>query len=189
MLRKRIYLMVCTALLAALAIVLMFFETPLLFFPSFLKMDISDLPAVLASMAYGPLFGVLVELIKNLVHVLSSKTVGIGELANLLVGVALVVPFGFFRNLGAIKDERVRTLTLGASGTLLMTAVAFVSNLFIFIPAYEAVSNVPPGTYLVMMPALLLFNVVKGVAITAISVLVQKRIISVLLKGLHTYAK
>lgn len=181
--------MVCTALLAALSSVLMFFDFPLPFFPSFLKIDASDLPAVMASVAYGPLFGVLVELVKNLVHALASETVGIGELANFLVGVALVVPFGFSGKLAFIGRERTRTLLLGAAGTLLMTAVAFAANLFFLIPAYEAVSNVPPGTFLVMLPAVLLFNVVKGAIITLLAVLIQKRIVTVLLKGLHTYAK
>ena len=181
--------MVCTALLAAVSSVLMFLETPLPFFPEFLKLDISDLPAVLAAIAYGPLSGFMVELVKNLVHILQTKTVGIGELANLLVGTALVLPFGFFRNLRIIKSSRIRTLLSGIAGTLLMTLVAFQANCFFLLPAFEAVSDVPPGTYLVLLPGILLFNVLKGLIVTLLAVLCEKRITSVLLNGLQTHPK
>ena len=74
-----------TAVLAALSCVLMYLEFSVPFVPSFLKMELSDLPALIAAFAYGPVAGVLVGLIKNLVHLPVTTTGFAGELANFLL--------------------------------------------------------------------------------------------------------
>ena len=76
-----------TAMLGAVATVLMFLEFPIPFlFPPFVKLDFSELPALLASFSLGPVSGVAVCLIKNLVCCLRSSTGCVGELANFLIG-------------------------------------------------------------------------------------------------------
>ena len=75
--RKRVTTrsLVVTAMLSAVAFVLMFIEVPIpMLIPSFVKLDISDLPALLGSFALGPVYGVVVELIKNLLHILIKGT-------------------------------------------------------------------------------------------------------------------
>ena len=62
--------------------------------PSFIKMDFSELPALIAAFAYGPLSGVIVCLIKNLINLLSTQTGGVGELSNFILGCAFVLPAG-----------------------------------------------------------------------------------------------
>ena len=80
-----------TAMLSAIAYILMFLEFPIPFLiPPFIKMDFSELPALLAAFAYGPLWGVAVCLIKNLIHLLNTQTGGVGELSNFLLGAAFV---------------------------------------------------------------------------------------------------
>ena len=83
-----------TAMLAAMSSVLMFFSFSVPFMPSFIKMDFSELPALIASFAIGPLSGAAVCLVKNLVNLFFTTTGGIGELSNFLLGVFFVVPAG-----------------------------------------------------------------------------------------------
>lgn len=75
-----------TALLAAISYVLAFLEFPVPLSPSFARMDLSDLPALIGVFAFGPVTGVMIELIKNILQLLSTSTGGIGELANFLMG-------------------------------------------------------------------------------------------------------
>ena len=83
-----------TGMLSAVATVLMFLSFSIPLVPSFLKMDFSELPALIASFAFGPVSGATVCLVKNLVNVLSTTTGGVGELSNFLLGVSFVVPAG-----------------------------------------------------------------------------------------------
>ena len=84
-----------TAMLSAVAYVLMFLEFPIPFLiPPFIKMDFSELPALLASFAYGPLWGVAVCLIKNLIHLMNTQSGGVGELSNFILGAVFVATAG-----------------------------------------------------------------------------------------------
>src|SRR5699024_6378239 len=79
--------LVVTALLGAVATVLMFISFGLPILPSYLKVDFSEMPALLASFALGPVYGAAVCLIKNLVNISATTTGGVGELCNFLLGV------------------------------------------------------------------------------------------------------
>ena len=83
-----------TAMLSALATVLMFVSFGLPILPSYLKLDFSEMPALLASFALGPVYGAVVCLVKNLINLSATTTGGIGELCNFLIGVLFVVPAG-----------------------------------------------------------------------------------------------
>ena len=84
-----------TALLAAISYVLAFLEFPVPLSPSFARMDLSDLPAMIGAFAFGSVTGVMIELIKNILQLLSTSTGGIGELANFLMGESYVLAAGF----------------------------------------------------------------------------------------------
>ena len=93
--KARTHKITVTAMLGAVATVLMFLEFPIPFLiPPFVKLDFSELPALLASFSLGPVSGVAVCLIKNLVCCLRSSTGCVGELANFLIGICLVVSAG-----------------------------------------------------------------------------------------------
>ena len=83
-----------TAVRSAIAFVLAFFEFPVPLSPSFARMDLSDLPALIGAFAYGPVSSVLIELVKNALQLLTSSTGGIGELANFIMGSSFVVAAG-----------------------------------------------------------------------------------------------
>ncbi len=92
-----------TAILGAVATVLMFISFSLPIIPSFVKLDFSELPALIAAFTMGPVSGAVVCLIKNLVNLPFTSTGGVGELCNFLMGVTFVVPAGLiykFRKIG-----------------------------------------------------------------------------------------
>jgi len=127
-------------MLSAIATILMFFEVPLPLMPAFLKLDISDLPAIIAAFLYGPLAGVLIELIKNVLHGINSQTMGIGEVANFLVGIAFVLPVGFlYKRIGQKNSALIGLLT----GIISMVIFASLLNYFILLPMYQSVLHFP----------------------------------------------
>jgi len=121
------------AILGALATVVMFIETPIPFMPPFLKLDFSELIVLLGGFALGPVAGILIELIKNLVHVAFTITGGIGELANFIVGCAFVVPASVIYK----SNKSIRTAVIGlVAGSASMVVVAALMNYFVIIPLY-----------------------------------------------------
>lgn len=81
-------------MLSALSTVLMFFSFNVPLMPSFIKMDFSELPALIGAYALGPLGGVAICLVKNLVNLLFTTTGGVGELSNFLIGACFTLPAG-----------------------------------------------------------------------------------------------
>ena len=111
-----------TAMLGAVAAVLMYMEFPIPIMPSFVKLDVSELPALLAAYAYGPVSGIAVCLIKNLIKLPSTSTAAVGELFNFVMG-ALFVGAGL--------------------GALIMAVVSVPYNYFIVYPAYVVLYHLP----------------------------------------------
>ena len=87
-----------TAMLGAVAAVLMYLEFPIPIMPAFVKLDVSELPALIASFAYGPVSGILVCLIKNLIKLPSTSTAAVGELFNFVMGALFVGVAGFVKS-------------------------------------------------------------------------------------------
>ena len=92
--------------LSALAFVLMrVLEIPLPIFPGFLKIDFGDVPAVIATLVVNPFAGIVVVVIKNLLALMNSSSGGVGEIANVIVGVAYILPIALFtKKNGALKS-------------------------------------------------------------------------------------
>ena len=78
--------LVMTAMLSAIAFILMFINFSVPFMPSFIKLDISELPALIGSFSLGPVYGVVICLVKNLLNLTQTSTGGVGELSNFLLG-------------------------------------------------------------------------------------------------------
>ena len=123
-----------TAILSAIAVILQLLEFPIPFLiPSFVKMDFSELPALLASFSAGPLWGVAVCLIKNLVNLPTSGSMYVGELCNFLLGVALVVPAGVIYR---CKKTRGGAILACVVGSILMALLSYPINYYISYPIY-----------------------------------------------------
>ena len=124
-----------TAMLAAVATVLMFLDFSLpMFIPGFVKMDVSELPALLASFSHGPVYGVAVCLIKNLLNLIfHGSTGGIGELCNFLLGAAFVATAGIIYRRSKSRKTAVIGCLVGAAD---MAVVSVPVNYFISYPVY-----------------------------------------------------
>lgn len=180
--------LVFTALMSALSFVLaQFFEFQIPIMPSFIKFDFSDAPAMLASLTMGPVSGVFVCLIKNIIGCFTSSTACIGELSNFILGAALVVPAGII----AHKRKSLSRAVIGCSvGAFVSAALGFVSNYFLIYPLYGQVgwtTEAIISMYQKINPdvnnlaeCLLIFNVpftfAKGVIAAAISLVLYKHL-------------
>lgn len=123
------------AMLSGIAFVLMFLDFPLPFLiPPFVKMDFSELPALLAAFALGPVYGVGVCLVKNLLHLLITTTGGAGELCNFLLGAAFVLPAGLIYRL---RKSRWGALVSVVVGAVAMALLSIPFNYFISYPVYS----------------------------------------------------
>jgi len=178
------------ALLAAIAFILMLFQFPVPVFPGFLKIDFSDLPALLGSFALGPIAGMIIEAVKNLLHALirGTQTGGVGELSNFIVGSALAVPAGLVYLRQKTKKGAVKGLVVGV---LAMAVVASFSNYFLVLPLYQKVLGMPlevivessskVNSAIVDLRSLIIygilpFNLVKGTAVSIVTALLYKRL-------------
>ncbi len=184
---KSVNSMVKLSLLSVLAYIFMIIEFPVPLFPSFLKLDLSDLPALVGAFSFGPLAGVIIEFIKNLLHVLTmTKTGGVGELANFLVGCALVVPAS---SLYLLKRKRSYALYGMLLGTIVMAIVGGVMNYYVLIPFYakmmpmeqiinlgNAVNGAITDLKTLILYSIVPFNIFKGVIISVITGAIYKKI-------------
>lgn len=182
------------AMLSAIAFVLMFLEFSVPIMPPFIKMDLSDLPALLGAFAMGPVSGVMICLIKNLMHLFLSSTGGVGELSNFILGTCFVLPAGLmYRNW-----KKKKSAVLGAmAGAFLMALASIVSNYYIVYPFYynfmakdailAAYQAILPGVDSIL-ECLIVFNAPftlgKGLISVGITVLIYKQI-SPFLKGTY----
>lgn len=181
-----------TAMLSALAFVLQYFEIVIPIMPSFIKFDFSDLPALIGAFAYGPLAGILIELVKNLIHCAVSQSATVGELSNFILGAAFTGAAGLVYKLHKSKKN---ALLGGILGAVIMGLISIPSNYFVVYPFYY--NFMPEETVLSMyqqiysgvdnvLQALLVFNlpftIVKGLISVVITMLIYKRL-SPLLKG------
>lgn len=129
-----------TAMLAAVATILMYMEFPIPIMPGFIKMDISELPALIASFAYGPLSGIAVCLIKNLIKLPSTSTAAVGELFNFVMGALFVGVAGIVYK----KNKARKGAIIGAvAGALIMALVSLPYNYFVVYPAYVVMYHLP----------------------------------------------
>ena len=177
--KKRLSLpaLVATAMLSAVALVLMLLEFPLLPAAPYLKMDFSDIPAVLAGVLFGPVYGVLTELLKNLLEMLIKgigTQMGFGNLQNFLIGCAYVLPFSLLYRRGERKGSRpAATVALAAAVSILtMLVVGFFSNLVVA-PLFFALFLGDPlgeGEALAAAAISLPFNLIKGAILVVLSV-------------------
>lgn len=132
-LHMRVWRIAMTSLLSALATVLMALSFSVPFMPSFIKLDFSELPALLASFSLGPISGVTVCLVKNLVNLPLTTTGGVGELANFLMGTAFVLPAGLIYR---FRRTRVGAMIASGVGALAMSLCSLPINCFISYPMY-----------------------------------------------------
>ena len=183
-----------TGIMSAISAVLMMLSFNIPIMPSFIKMDFSELPALITAFSIGPFWGMLVCLIKNLLNLPFTSTYGVGELSNFVLGACLVLPAGLIYK---IKKNRLGALIGSVSGSLIMAVISIPWNYYVTYPAYVKVLNFPLPAILGMyqkinpnvdglLQALLIFNLpytfCKGCVIAILTFLVYKKL-SPIIKG------
>ena len=179
-----------TGILSALGAVLMVLEFPVPFMPSFVKFDFSELPALLATFSMGPLSGVAVCLVKNLIHLPFTSTGGVGELCNFLLGICFVLPAGI---LYRIRKNRRAALVGSLIGAAAMALCSLPLNYFVSYPVYTKFLPLDAiiGMYQALLPGvdgllqcLLIFNLpftlFKGLVDTLLVFLIYKHLSPIL---------
>ncbi len=182
------------AILTAISAIIMLFEFPLPFAPSFYELDLSEAVILMGGFAMGPLAAAIMELLKNLLNLCINGTItaGVGELANFVMGCALVVPASLiYKYKKSFKGAIIALVT----GIISLVVIGCFVNYFIMIPAYVKLAHFPMDAILTMSAeansnvssletliifAVAPFNFVKGVACAVINLLLYKRLSKIL---------
>lgn len=188
--------MVKISVLAVISMILMFFDWSI--FPAipFLKLDLADLPALVGAFAMGPMAGVLIQLVKNLLSLLveGSTTGGVGEMSNFIVGSVYVYTAGALY----YGNKNFKTAIIGTIfGVIAMTTIASFSNYFVVFPMYSKVYGIPMDSLLDMgtafnknivdlktmiIFAIVPFNIIKGSIVAIATMAIYKRVSPILHK-------
>lgn len=181
---------------SAISAVLMLFELPLWFAPSFYELDFSEIPVMICAFSMGPVAGVTAELCKVLLKLVikGTSTAFVGDFANFVVGCTMVLPASilyYFK-----KSKRMAVIGL-AAGTLIMTIFGSAFNALYLIPKFSQLFGAPmeaiigmgaavnsriQSVWTLVLFAVVPFNILKGAVVSIVTVLLYKHI-SPLLKG------
>lgn len=187
--------MTMTGMLSAIAFLLMFFDFSVPFMPNFIKMDLSELPALIGSFALGPVSGVAICLIKNLLHLMKTTTGGVGELSNFILGATFVFTAGMIYK---HKKNKKSAIIGSLVGAVAMAVVSVFSNYYLVYPvytkfmpldaiiaAYQAINPNVDGLWACLICFNMPFTFVKGLFSVIITLLIYKRL-SPIIKGTQT---
>lgn len=179
-----------TAMLSAVAYLLAFVEFPVPLSPSFARMDLSDFPALIGAFVVGLLSGLLIELAKNTLQLMTTSTGGIGEIANFLMGASYVVTAGFIYNRHKTKKTALIACILAS---VVMGIAAALANYFILLPLFESFMPLDQliSSFAEFLPFIrtkldvvlfnaLPFNLLKGLVIGGFTMLTYKRLAPIL---------
>lgn len=194
--KSNVRTLVMIAMLGAISMILYLFDFPLWFAPSFYKIDFSEVPVMIGSFALGPVAGAMIELVKCLLKLVikGTNTAFVGDIANYVIGCALIVPAGIIYKKNKSKKGAIIGMVVG---TLVLAVVGCFVNAFVLLPTYgkafgmpidalvgmgsavnPAITNVTTFVLLAVAP----FNLLKGVIVSVITLVLYKYV-SPILKG------
>lgn len=181
------------SIMGAIGFILMRLSFPITFLmPKFIEFDFSELPALVTAFALGPWWGVLVCLVKNLLHLPFSTTGCIGEISNFILGAIFVCISGYVYKLNKNRKSALIGTIIGA---VTMAIISVATNYFIVYPLYGKVLGYPAEAILSMYQALLPsienllealivfnlpFNLVKGLIDASICFAIYKKLSPIL---------
>lgn len=193
---RALHYIIKIALLSAIAAIIMLFELPLWFAPSFYKLDISEAVILMGSFAMGPVAGVVIELLKNLLNIVlnGTTTAYVGELANFVTGCAFVLPAALMYK---YQKTQKGALIGMCFGTACLAVVGSLINYFVLVPTYSSLYGLPIDSIVDMAKAVnpligdlktmiafavAPFNLLKGIVCSVLSLLLYKRLSKLLHK-------
>lgn len=176
------------AVFSAIATVLMYFEFPVPFMPPFLKIDLSGAVILIGAFIFGIGPAITMAAIKDLIHVTQTQTAGSGELQDFLLTCTLIIAAVTIYKLH--RSKKGALIGCGV-GTVLMSIMAMITNKLIILPFYvkgmgmnleaifdmcKAANPAVDGMNAYLFLAVFPFTMIKGIILTAITVLVYKRL-------------
>lgn len=188
--------MVLMAMFGALSGVLMYFQIPVPFAPSFYKLDFCDVPVLIGSFAIGPAAGLIIAALKILISLVlrGTQTAGVGELSNWIQACSIAVPAALIYKHNKTKHSAIIGM---AAGVITMAVVACFTNTYIMLPAYAKAFHMPIDALVSMgtavnpsinslltfvLLAVAPFNLLKGTLVAIVTALIYKRV-SIVIKG------
>ena len=181
------------AILGALCFVIMqVLRVPLPFAPPFMTVDFGDVPSLIGGFAMGPVAGVLIQLVKNILKLFTTDTVGVGELSNFIVGSVFVISSSMYYKRHKTKRGALMATVIG---TIFMSLVAFLSNAYFIFPAYaQAIdmdlnqlalsvgqaNGLVTDYWTLMFFSVIPFNLAKGTLASLVTWLLYKRVSPIL---------
>lgn len=172
------------SILSVISLLLMQLEFPIPIAPDFLKIDLSEVPAVIGTVYMGPVAGVFIILIKNILKLPTSTAYGIGEVFNFIIGVFYIIPFGLIYH--RIKSKKGFFIA-GIISSIVMIFMACVLNYYMFLPLYAKYYGISVNDYVeifnqfnsnidslykAVVYIISVFNIIKTSLITLVSFLV-----------------
>ena len=163
--------LVVLSLLATVSLVLFFISFPLPLLPPYLKVDFSDIPALLAGLIFSPLAGIFVVLMKNIIYFIATgATDPIGVVANFIAGTIYIFPVAYLYH----KYNGVKSIISGlVIGTVVMAVTMSVLNYFVILPAYSWLIGMEMNDtikWASVVGGVLPFNFIKGVIVSLLFV-------------------
>lgn len=191
------------AMFSAIAGVLMLFEIPLFFAPSFYELDLSEIPVLICTFYLGPVAGVISEFLKILLKIIlkGTTTAFVGDFANFVVGCSLVLPASIIYH---CKHGRKTALIGLITGSLIMTAFGSLFNAVYLLPKFSDLYGLPleniveMGTAInksitsvqtLVLYAVVPFNLLKGVIVTIVVFFLYRRLSPLLSRGQYRKIK
>lgn len=170
------------ALLSAIAVVLMFIEIPMTPFP-WLKIDLSEVAALMGGFAFGPIAGAVIIVLKNVLYVLIRGTSSgfVGQLANIIIGLALILPPTIMYSRNKTKKTAIIGMIIGFFA---IQIGGIIANKYLLIPLYGGEAAVLGGNtfmYYIIF-GLLPINGVKSVLVSTVTYLLYKKLSVALFK-------
>ena len=164
--------------LSAIAFVLQFAGNMFPKVSGFLEIEFSDFPAIIGSLALGPVAGLLIELIKNLIHSTITTTGFVGEFANFVINGSFVLVIGLFYKFNKTKKGAIIAMMLGS---IIMPLAAAAVNYFIMLPLFMPMAENAEKLALVAS-TITPFNFVRAIVLSVITVICYKRLSPILHK-------
>ena len=193
----RTRMLTTTAMLGALSGLLMLIEFPLGFIaPSFYKLDLSEIPVMIGTFAFGPIQGVVIEAVKIIIKLIlkGTSTGFVGDLANFIIGCAMVIPAGIIYKCKKTKKSAVIGMIVS---TLVMAVVGVFLNAYVMIPMYSAFMPIEQiveagkaiipwvnNTFTFCLFCVLPFNLIKGIIVSVVVAIIYKPLSRLIHKGI-----
>lgn len=179
---------------SAIAAVLHVLDFPIPFAPEFYKLDFSEIPVLIGTFAFGPVAGVMMEFCKILLKLIfkGTSTAFVGDLANFIIGCSFILPASIIY----LNKKSKKTAIIGAvTGTVCMTVFGTAFNAVYLLPKFAQIYGLPldviigMGTAInpainsvttLVMFAVAPMNILKGVSVSAVTMLVYKKLSPIL---------